>query len=227
MRDTGILTPSQTIRAANKEIELFKSSKESAKGLPEDFSSTISLDGLAWLAKYNVTTAERDFYGFGYSSRYNRLVLPLFNMSGLIGWQGRALGKITSDYPKYMTFVNGHQPRFWFDSRHGINTHREYEDRLKIVLVEDIVSAVKVGRQYRTLGLIGSYIREEMIVWFLKVHKLLPNFKIYIWLDPDKHTEAHLYAGKLRKYGLNAVVVSTACDPKEANPTMIHTLIGG
>jgi hypothetical protein len=224
MRDDLELTPNQTIKKLSEVVDVAKKIA-GQKGLPADFSPDIPTEGWMWLRKYGILDKEVSFYGIGYSNQYSRLVLPVYNLAGLVAWQGRALGKIDKKYPKYMTMTNGAQSRLWFDSRHGIKQHREYLETNKIVLVEDIISAIKLGRQFRTIALLGSYVREELIDWMLAVNKANVNMTFYIWLDPDKMVESYKIAGRLRSLGLRVITITTSQDPKDEDGSTIETLI--
>jgi hypothetical protein len=221
MRHTGVMTPEETIKIATNVIDI-TNKVASKKTLPKDFVPDIPLAGWQWLQKYEITPKETEFYGIGYSPGYNRLVLPVYNLSGLVGWQGRALKAVEKGYPKYMTFANGEQPRLWFDSRHGVKFRREYLETNKIVFVEDIISAIKVGRQVRTVALLGSYVRPELIQWMQAVQKLQGRMRFFLWLDPDKRVESHQIVGKLKSLGINISVIATDRDPKEESSATIQ-----
>jgi hypothetical protein len=88
-------------------------------------------------------------------------------------------------------------------------------------LVEDIVSAIKVSRHARAIALLGSYVREELVLWLQQVKKVRPNVKILLWLDPDKYSESHRISARLRGLGLPVVTVATDQDPKEESDATI------
>jgi hypothetical protein len=220
MRDFNVMTPAQTLRAINEPIPIRPEKKSGIASLPDDFTPDLPTSATLWLYKYGILEAERAFYGFGYSPRHHRLVMPIHSRNGLIGWQGRALD---DQKPKYMTFVG--DGKLWFDTRHGEKTHREYDRKDTICLVEDIVSAVKVGRIARAIALLGSYVREDLVTWMKQVQKLRPELHWCLWLDPDKHVEMHKIAARLRALGLNVSTISTSCDPKDCDMITIRNLL--
>lgn len=78
-----------------------------------------------------------------------------------------------------------------------------------VVLVEDIFSALRVGRVTSAVSLFGSQIPKD---WIGRLTKLSKEFTL--WLDEDKYSEALKQARMLRTLGLTVNVVRTPEDPK-------------
>jgi hypothetical protein len=79
-----------------------------------------------------------------------------------------------------------------------------------LVVVEDLISAIKVGRQYGSMPLFGSYMSPAQMA---KV-KSIPNLKMVIfWLDNDKYDKGMEYA-KAMGMMIHSVAVHTKEDPK-------------
>lgn len=220
-RASDLPSPSETLRLVQEQSKQ-EPKPVTEKGLPSDMISELPQSAWLWLDKYDITNEEKEFYGFGYTPRYNRLAMPITSRDGLVGWQGRALGDTK---PKYMTFINGTPKRFWFDSRHGIKSHRDWKSSRKIILVEDIISAIKVGREVRAIALLGSYVREELVVWMKEVQKALPDKQFSLWLDPDKYAESLRIVQRLRSMGINISVISTQTDPKDCEADQIRMIV--
>lgn len=89
-----------------------------------------------------------------------------------------------------------------------------------IVLVEDVFSAVRVGRVTSAVSLFGSVIPKP---WMLLLTKLTKD--VIIWLDSDKYPEALKQARQLKLLGLSVSVVNTPLDPKEYNEIFIKEQI--
>lgn len=82
----------------------------------------------------------------------------------------------------------------------------------KVVVVEDIVSAIKVNRVFRALCLFGSNMPTE---WMSKLARNPAIGEVVYWLDSDKAKEAIQYANKTAILGVKSRVLTTTYDPKE------------
>lgn len=81
-----------------------------------------------------------------------------------------------------------------------------------LVLVEDIVSAIKVSQVEQCSPLFGSVITMKRLV------RLQPFYDtLIIWLDYDKRKESIKFAEKARLLGFNVYNVVTEKDPKDYN----------
>lgn len=178
--------------------------------LPSDFSLDISPKGMIWLYKYGITDEEIKTFGIGYSYYMNRLILPVYNKNNheLIYWQGRNLGVISKDKPKYLNIRNNLVKDIYF-------TRTLYEKDTPLIIVEDILSAIKVGRSFNTIALLGSYIPSSFYK-FIKTN-YTPSH-IYIWLDEDKYAKSIEYSRMLSEQCSTITkVIHTIKDPKEYN----------
>ena len=93
----------------------------------------------------------------------------------------------------------------------------------KLVLVEDIVSAIKVARVANSLGLLGTFLSDEGLRW--AVSSGFTEF--YVWLDNDNHqvrTQQVRLRDRLELFG-TAVIVKTALDPKEYTTDQIRRIL--
>lgn len=209
-------TPTQTIAYVNQYLtyqgELETTVKEIR--LPKDFTSVIPNVGLHWLYKYDITDEEIESFGIGWSDSYQRLILPVYQNGSLIYWQGRTFRPITKDNPKYMNIrQSGCKSVFFTRTKKGSK---------ELCVVEDILSAIKVGRYVNSLALLGSYFPSS-------IYPLYRHFEqIYIWLDSDKLTTAIKEARRLSATsGQQVKVVRSQLDPKEQLDTDIITSLGG
>lgn len=180
--------------------------------LPDDFTNDIPDKGLVWLYKYGVTTADAKLYDFGYSPSMDRVILPVYDpafdvtvpVSKVVYWQGRNLGEVTKNRPKYINVRTKRDGTFFYAS--ACNGSKD------LVIVEDILSAVKVAKSgYDAMALLTSTFSKEHQVP-LKYESL---DKVYVWLDPDKYKRGRQITGELKLLGLDAVAVFGTKDPKE------------
>lgn len=197
----GTLSPQQTLSLLKQEVPNEKINKPYLD-YPSDFTSEIPELGLIWLYKYGLTDEEIKHHGFGGYSNMSRLFIPIFNISKkLIYYQGRYLGL---DKPK-IKYLNVRS-----------NVKLIYKEVLNatsndIVLVEDVVSAIKVGRVATSWALLGSYIPLELILRLMDT-----DGQVYVWLDPDKAKEAVRYSKQIRSItGKVCKPIFTEKDPKD------------
>jgi len=195
---------------------------QSAKNLllPKDVINDATqwpIDARGWLLKYGITEKEIKEHGIVYSPSVDRLLFPLYMDGNYIGWQGRSLTQ-DRDVPKYLTTVDSNNP----SGNCGVYKHGP--DSSTAVLVEDIISAIKVSRTADAIALLGSHPTSEVINWIANRYS-----NIYIWLDNDK-PEVIKQQNKLAS--LFKVLVSgkvelilTDKDPKNHSDTEIKGLI--
>jgi len=80
-----------------------------------------------------------------------------------------------------------------------------------VVVVEDIVSAIKVSRNFGALCLFGSHLPGE---WMARLSRSPGIKKVIIWLDHDKYDAAIEYARKMSHLKETKIIV-TKHDPKD------------
>ena len=197
--------------------------------LPFDFSKQLPIVAKAWLHKYKITKEEIDIFGFGWSEALCRLVLPVYEDDKLIYWQGRTFKGIhKTTNPKYLNIRQSGAKNVFFRRYVGnalcpINNNNPLSDiqYKTLVLVEDILSAVKVGRHVDSLALLGSYLPPSL------VSILITYTKIIIWLDEDKYATSVKAAIKFsQQLGISIQVVKTQLDPKECSDEVIREKVG-
>ena len=164
--------------------------------MPEDSSPQIGVKGWTWLKKYGIMDAEtKDFL---WSDSREWLIMPVYDADhNLLAWQARTFKEGDR---KYMTFGPVS------DVLNIIGSNNP------IIIVEDLLSAIKVGRQFAAVPLYGSNIPLKTIT------RLATQFKTMgVWLDMDKSRESlksQLRASQV--FGLGQVrSIFTEKDPKE------------
>lgn len=159
---------------------------------------------LSWLLSYGLTLKEIGDNGISWSNEKELLVLV--NLDSY--YQGRCFG---NQKIKYLS--KGKKPLLFYG----------YSD--KLILVEDILSAIKIARlspEYCASPLLGSSVSEETI------QRLSGKFKeVILWLDRDKAKEAITISRDLRQRGFNSRVIISELDPKEYNEEQLKELIHG
>lgn len=190
----------QRITTEKEQLDLVKDIR-----LPRDFSNNIPRLALVWLRKYGITDYEISSFGIGWSEHYQRLILPVYQNAKLVYYQSRTFKPITKDNPKYLNIKQSGAKNIFFTR--GWDMTKPIDS---LCIVEDILSAIKVGRYMPTLALLGSYFPVELNPLYRLCNKVL------IWLDMDKYKEAIAQATKINAIsGKPVYVISTPLDPKE------------
>lgn len=158
--------------------------------LPVDFSRSIPEAGLVWLWKYGITDEEIATFHIGWSEELKRVILPVYMKGKLVYWQGRSVSPAVK--PKYLNIGSKTNGTVYF-SRHAPRTRRQagdikaeskshqlHDDVLNtIVLVEDVLSAIKVGRCTTAVSFLGSSINSS-------AYAMLRSYsRVRLWYDND------------------------------------------
>lgn len=167
-----------------------------SKVLPADFSREVPAHGWQWVLQYGLSWKYWQPY-VGWSEKDSRLV---FTVGDPIEFsQGRYLG--TEDRRKWYVWGNSHE------SAHVIDTGATSDC---IVLVEDLISAHKVGQVTPTIPLFGTKVFNAVIP-VLRYYQL----PIVMWLDKDQEYGAAKRASHLSSVtNLPVRYVFTEKDPK-------------
>lgn len=177
--------------------------------LPEDATKYLPEHAKRWLAKYDLTNEEISGCQVLYSFEKDLLIFPIYSGDGtLLMWQGRYFGD-NEKHPKYLTYGAK-------DVLHILGP-----DTDTIVVVEDLVSAVKVARVTTVTPLWGSSIGLELAT------RLSKRFKhLVLWLDMDKASESLKMAYKHSVIFQSTRSVVTPLDPKEYSDGEIRGFLG-
>lgn len=151
-----------------------------------------------WILRHGIKVEE--LHGRGISVHNNRLIIPVYIGGDLVGYQSRKL--VEDGSPKYITKTNDPSRMLYFVSN----------NRSKIVIVEDFLSAIKVGRFFDAVAIMGT----ELSTWGLRY--ITNTYQDYvIALDNDnvivKRKQQKLKRA-LQDFG-NVRVCYLSCDPKE------------
>lgn len=169
--------------------------------LPADLSDELPLAGRLWLYRAGITPTTWKQYGFGYSEKMQRVVMPVYDeRNQLVWWQARAVHD--GQEPKYLN-PTGDRSRLMFWA--GKTTSRRI-----ITVVEDILSALRVGFNTPACSMLGTKITTQ------QANMLCEYEHVRTWLDPDRAGKQGAY--NIRKAcGLVSKVsnIRTERDPKE------------
>lgn len=149
---------------------------------------------MKWLLSYGISREEIKEYNIQWSPQ--KEILVLLNTAKY--WQGRCFG---NSKIKYMSA--------------GSKPFTIYGSGDTIVLVEDVLSAIKIARlhnEFCALPLLGSTVSYDVEQGVLKEFK-----KVYVWLDRDKAINAIKIRNKFKSKGVISKAIVTPLDPKEYN----------
>ena len=155
---------------------------------------------LAWLSKYGITANEIKENDIYWDAASSGLVFVVDWVSQADGSKAPSLIQTRSfreGIPKYLTKGKKQDSkRVW-----GICSKR-------LVLCEDIVSAIKIGRTSNAKACLGTSIPTKIL-------EISPRYdRIDVWLDPDKRLEALTMSNTLRQFGIKSEPIFTMNDPK-------------
>ena len=167
---------------------------------------------LLWSLKSGLSPeVATDRYGFTYSETLDRIVVPVLNNGVDTGlWTARAA---SGQRPKYI-MPKGASGGLWYDTRPSSG---------EIVVVEDILSAIKISRAgYASVAVLGTSIPWEL-------GRLCDNRQVIGWFDPDKAGRQGYV--KLRKalapHGISPFRVTSERDPKLHQRHEIQSILKG
>lgn len=177
--------------------------------LPSDYSRALGLEGAKWLMKYGITREEITKNHIGWSDKYESLIFPVFDIhDNLLLVQRRFFGH--GNWPRYHTKGKPESLVHILGDR----------DTDTCVLVEDLLSAIKVGRQQETSPLWGSNLSLD------KIKRLSHRFaNLILWLDRDKAREAVRYKWKASPFFQKISIIVSEHDPKEYSDDGIATFL--
>lgn len=182
------------------------------KGIPMGAKLPLGLEAIEWLKKYGINEAEVKGHGLLWEPDLKWLVFPYHKYSTdpdkpfktLIGYQARRFDPTGGEHAqKWLTFG----PRGDWDYFIGLPNLKRNGT---IIVVEDIISAIKVGRDFTALPIFGSHmsIRQITACAERKAH-------LGIWLDRDKAMEAFKVASRASQYVSKAITIVSERDPKD------------
>ena len=155
--------------------------------------SEIPRNAMKWLLSYGISQEDIQEHGIKWEPRKQLLVL----LDTAKYWQGRVF-----DPNSKMKYLSS-----------GIKPLTIYGEGDTLVLVEDIISAMRVARTHSgfcSAPLLGSSLSYEF------ENQIVESFKrVYVWLDRDKTLNALRIKRKLQQRGLESRVIVTDNDPKE------------
>lgn len=188
--------------------------------LPHDFTESIPIQGRLWLYSASIYGELLEQYRIGWSDSLQRVVIPVQSNTGLEAVVCRAVNK--GHKPKYLTKQKTSGTLFLSKS-HCMVVDSFAEGTL--VVVEDILSAMRCGRVCPTLSILGTWINTAFLNHVLKYK----YNKIVCWYDNDPagHNASISSYKKLTLQGIDVRTVRTEKDPKCYSNKEITSILKG
>jgi len=178
--------------------------------LPYDVTPVIRPDALEWFYSYGLDQNAVTKHTLLWSPSREMLIFPYFIDGVLVGWQGRLFGE---DKAKRKWFTQGDVDNIIY-----ILGRQNKE----IVLVESIVSAIKVSRVAQVCPIMGSHISNNRLLRLNRFHDT-----IILWLDPDKRKECIKIADRAQLLGMTTKIIYSDMKPKDYTIDEIERYING
>ena len=182
---------SQTSKKVNSQLGAY----------PEDASRELGAKGWTWLNKYGILKDELTNFRWSDSKEW-----LIYEIEGKFAWQARSFAPDTHRYHTHGDVSN---------ILHIIGQPVATGDK-EIILCEDILSAIKIGRFTQAMPLWGSNIPLKTLVRLCRLFS-----RVGIWLDRDKATESLKSNRRASQLGLKSRSIITELDPKEYNDEAI------
>lgn len=161
-------------------------------------SKTLAIDAKKWLLGYGLTEEEMQQFSYDYE---NDVLYLFFSASFRVG----------------RVFAKDTKTRYTSKGKKPVLT---YGTGNTCVLVEDIISAIKVGRQFVSIPMLGAKPTEEII-------QALHSYDgVVLWGDADKMRENIVVRNKLSEMlGKQVKLCFTSLDPKCYNDLEVKTTL--
>lgn len=179
--------------------------------LPYDASLDYPQIAIDWIGKYELNRNDLLANNTVWSESHSRLYFPIFGDDGLLAFQGRYFGN-SSDQKK------------WWGKGDFKNIFALFGRQSRsLVLVEDIISAIKLARFTQSMWLAGNHVGMDR---WKRLFKIIPRgLRCDIWLDPDMDSQSIMQASLGRSCGINAGVIYADKDPKEIPFEMLKGIL--
>ncbi len=176
-----------------------------------EYAPVIPHKALLWLKSYGITDEEMIKYDIGWSPLYSSLIFPYYVDKEVRYASMRYFGE-DKKQPKSKTI--GKKDKL-------LQVGREDTDTL--IFVEDPISAIKVGRSFAAIPVLGSHVPLEALEEATRRYK-----NVGVWLDPDmclRSAKAVLRGRMLT--GKNVFQIRTQYDPKFYSDEEIQRFVKG
>ena len=183
--------------------------------LPVDCGIDYPARAMKWVEQYELTREDLYKHNVLWSETLQRLIFPVFADGHLLAWQGRSFFLDEESQKKY--------PK-WYGRGNLKETFNIINQTNRIVLTEDIISAIKVSKcGVGAMPLYGCQVGRERFKGLF--NRINYGDEVLVWLDPDKRKEGLLEAHHGRICGINCRSIISDKDPKELSYENIKSIL--
>lgn len=170
-----------------------------------------------WINKYGITELECVRNQIQWSPSKQLLVIPVIDHTTdeIVAYNCRYFG----NNPKHPKYINEYPYGKAKAQRLALKCP-ERSPLPILVLVEDLVSAIKVGRQAPCMALLGTHISPWLYVACIR-YAMAHNYVLAVWLDPDKKLVSIKHSRLFRQVVPSYPIISDK-DPKYYNDNEIN-----
>jgi hypothetical protein len=186
--------------------------------LPDDISTEYGRAAVEWLARFHVDVPTAIQRGLVWSARNEQLIFKMGNC-----WQARNFGGFWLEkFGKCYTSgdVNECLHIYGEVASMGGGGGGQGESR-RLVIVEDPVSALRVGALQDAMPLLGSHLAQARLNAIAGLYT-----DVVLWLDSDKYKEARAMEQRAKYVGLSARTIYTDEDPKCYDNQQLQEILG-
>lgn len=189
--------------AATKVVEEAARATPALPGPANYNPSTWPLPARVWLYKAGLSNERIQSEGFYWCDRLNRVVMPVADANGVSFWQARGFDKGGCKYLSPAVDRSRLAPLY--------DTGARTPGPPRLVLTEDILSAVRVSEVTPARSIMGTSITDRVLLMVAQSHP-----RCAVWLDPDGagRRGAAKIARALALHGVDTSIIRTERDPK-------------
>jgi hypothetical protein len=191
-----------------------------SRPIPDDIGHHFSEACVEWLGRYHVDVPTAIRNELFWSPRNEQLIYKLGNC-----WQARNFGGFwlekfgkcyTSGDVNECLHIYGSQAQ---ESGNAVSSEHVAQS---LVVVEDPVSALRVGAFTDSMPLLGSHLATARLLAVSKMYESL-----VFWLDSDKYKEARAMEQRTKYMGRSARTIYTDEDPKAYTDQELQEILNG
>jgi DNA primase/Zn ribbon nucleic-acid-binding protein len=201
--------PDKRNREVKKQEETPKFDTGRMMSWPPDAMRVLPANAKNWLKQYGLTEDEVIDNRLYWSNLRSQLLFPIYDEDD------RMLMFAARNFNKML------QAKWELRGQKSEIIHLigapEKGDIPAVVLVEDIISAIKVGRFMTAMPMFGTNISREQMARLLRITP-----KLLVWLDPDANDVGSNVCATAASYGFEVRSIIAPYDPKECSDELIQ-----